>query len=503
MANSEKIHRFITTAIILLMAVIFVVQFFFSFSWRQFLDTPLLNYAGYLINDEGRIPYQQIFETSMPGTLLFHSLLGKTLGYSDSAVRIADSFFLLVAMLLVFLILKPFSQAQGSFAALLFGLLYQSFGPKMALQRDFLGTVALAGAVLLSLRFVRHDDRRFWPLLAAGFCVGIAASFKPHLGIILPLLIWFAYRPPARNMVRPLLLLSSGAVISFAIPFLWLWQLGGLPAFAKIFFNYLPLHTQIGHDFTLVQWPEKLWYSISGLLLLNDHLILLLLALIGIYIALKTVAISQPRQISLLSLSALFYFLYPAISGQFWFYHWAPFLLFAAVAVSFMLPYSDKSRFSLAAAGALACLLPLQISLAAEMPLQLRRQPLPPPLAGVPDQISDFLQKQVKPGETVQALDWVNGAIHGMLTAKTPMATKFLYDYHFSHHISNPFIISLRQEFMQALQEKKPDYFIFVFFKSRVSGPDTSQDFPELGKFIFSNYNLIFKTEQFGIFKKK
>ncbi|GAB4279503.1 MAG: hypothetical protein Kow0029_23440 [Candidatus Rifleibacteriota bacterium] len=134
--------------------------------------------------------------------------------------------------------------------------------------------------------------------------------------------------------------------------------------------------------------------------------------------------------------------------------------------------------------------------------MQISGQELLPPLGGVPDQISAFLKNNLKPEDKVQALDWVNGAIHGMLEAKAVSATRFLYDYHFYHHISNPVIKKLREDFINSLRSSPPEYFIYVFLKSRVSGPDTTQEFPALGKLLFSNYSIVLKDERFAIFKR-
>ncbi len=499
--------KFLQRLLLFSMAVIFLAQFSFSLYWRQFLDTPLLNYTGFLINEHERIPYKEIFETSMPGTLLFHSILGKTLGYSDFSVRIADSFFLLSAMLLIFLILKAFHLRQALFAALLFGLTHLSFGSKMALQRDFIGATAILGAVYLAmLAGNRTKTKAFLLQFSSGILIGTAAAFKPHLAICLPFLAWHLkhYEQLFKSFFKHLVILSCGAILSFSIPMVWLWHLGGLPEFVDIFTNYLPLHTQIGHDFTLVQWPEKLWYAIGGLFIMNDHLLLTVLALAGIFFGLKESESHRQNQVKLLITCFFLYFVYPAISGQFWFYHWTPFFIFAAISASFMLcpsgfgsPIEQAVRIL-----ALTILLPLAVGWSTEFSLQIRGLPLDPPLSGVPDQIASFLKKNLQPGQTVQPLDWVNGAIHGLLIAKVPISTRFLYDYHFTHHLSRPYIKNLRLEFLKALQHSPPDYIIFVFVKSRVSGPDTAQDFPELGKFIFSNYKMIEKTQNFGIFRK-
>lgn len=507
--TAEQIFKQIYRLVLLFLAIVFFAQLLGSVVWRQYLDTPLLNYAGYLINEHNRVPYRDVFETSMPATLFFHCFLGRTVGFSDLAVRFADIVLLLTAMLLIFLIVKSFSSYQAVFAALLFALIYQSFGAKMALQRDFIGTVAILAAIYTALVNAALAEKTVIKMLLSGFFIGIGAGFKPHLAIVLPVIAFFSpVRPFKTNIFwKTLGIQIFGFTVSFSIPFFWIWKLGGLEHFWMMFSRYLPLHTQIGHDFTLNLWPGKLWYSISGLLLLNDHLILLLTSIIAIYLARftrhNTLTISNKILFNFISVVTAIYFIYPAISGQFWFYHWSAFLVFAAISTSFLPEVLLKPWPKFLLTGMLFFLLGLQVPLADEFKLQLSGQAVPAPLNGVPDRISSFLKKNLQPGETVQPLDWVNGAIHGMLEAKALIATRFLYDYHFFHHLSSPLIQDLRREFIDSLTRKPPDYFIYVFLKSRVSGPDTSQDFSELGKFLFNNYDLIEKQDEFAIFKIK
>ncbi len=44
-----------------------------SFGWENSRDTPLLNYVGWLIWEQGYAPYRDVFETSMPGALAFYA----------------------------------------------------------------------------------------------------------------------------------------------------------------------------------------------------------------------------------------------------------------------------------------------------------------------------------------------------------------------------------------------------------------------------------------------
>ena len=272
----------------IILGSIFLVQLAGSVFWRQYLDTPLLNYVGFLINEQGLVPYSEIFETSMPGTFLFHSLLGKIAGYSDLAVRITDIFLLLICMTLIYFIIKPVNKIQAAIASLLCGLAYLAHGPRIALQRDFLGLIPVFAAIQTLQASIRQKISLKSAFFITGLLLGISASFKPHLAIVWPVLLFFTPQESgffkSIKGIKTALLSLAGFVLTFSIPVIWVWYKGGLNSFLEIFFNYLPLHTQLGHDFQLIPWPDKILYSIKGMFVFNDYLLFLAAGLIAIYL---------------------------------------------------------------------------------------------------------------------------------------------------------------------------------------------------------------------------
>jgi len=64
-----------------------------------------------------------------------------------------------------------------------------------------------------------------------------------------------------------------------------------------------------------------------------------------------------------------------------------------------------------------------------------------------------------------------------------------MYDLHFYHHISSPYIRALRQEFMNELAVAKPRFVVEVLDnKPWPIGADTTRDFPELKSFREQDY---------------
>jgi hypothetical protein len=92
----------------------------------------------------------------------------------------------------------------------------------------------------------------------------------------------------------------------------------------------------------------------------------------------------------------------------------------------------------------------------------------------------------------VQPLDWGNGgAIHAMLLSRVELATEFMYDYHFYHHISSPFTRNLRQVFLEQLRQAAPRFIIEIQKqKPWISGIDSSQSFPELTDYLKTYYSV-------------
>jgi hypothetical protein len=196
--------------------------------------------------------------------------------------------------------------------------------------------------------------------------------------------------------------------------------------------------------------------------------------------------------------------LYPAVAGQFWLYHWLPFHYVALCAASLsarVVPVREWSIGGIAPAAALISVLTLLSSISLGQRRDGRDNRMPK--GGVPNEIVGFLRSHMKPGDTVQPLDWTGGAVHGMLMARIPLATRFMYDFHFYHHISHPYIGELRRSFMDELSVKKPRFIIQVLEdKPWPSGPDTTRDFPELQSFLEQYYAAAKQDARYRILQR-
>ena len=123
--------------------------------------------------------------------------------------------------------------------------------------------------------------------------------------------------------------------------------------------------------------------------------------------------------------------------------------------------------------------------------------------ARVPQEVGAFLREHLQPGELVQPLDWTGGAVHGMLEARAPLATRFMYDFHFYHHVDTPYIARLRRQFLRQLSESRPRFVIQVFEgRPWPGGPGTTRDFPLLQTLLDTEYRVVREAETYRVLER-
>lgn len=112
--------------------IIFLAELALSLNWRMEHDTPLLHYVAFLIDQHDFVPYKDVFETSMPGTFLFHLAIGKTLGYGDTAFRVVDIAYLMLLLTATWFLVRPI---MGPLPALISPLLFLAYSISTRVQR--------------------------------------------------------------------------------------------------------------------------------------------------------------------------------------------------------------------------------------------------------------------------------------------------------------------------------------------------------------------------------
>jgi hypothetical protein len=479
-------------------------------------DTPLLHYVAFLLDRFDYVVYRDVFETSMPGTILFHLAIGKLFGYGDLAFRLVDLAWLGSLLAVTWHLMRRFGRRVAWASVVLFGLSYFQHGQNMSLQRDYLAVLPISMAVLLAA------SRRPWrsptiQLCLIGLLFGLAATIKPHLAIGLPLVLLFYWRHPDQifTTVPPVSpwLIGAFALVGFFIPVagavLWVCSQGAWLYFWEMISQYLSLHLQLTRTHETIFGIDRLRYLIHSHQELGGRSIWLTPACLGVYMAVFEAQLSHKKTslIYLLIGLAILYSLYPILAGQFFNYHWMPFQYFIvilAALAAIRLPQPSPSPFKrLFPILLLGVTLYLGLNLPEGFLGQLEGLAPPPPKYGRVDEIASFLQSRLEPGDLVQPLDWTGGAVHAMLLARAKAATPFIYDYHFYHHISHPYIQLLRQRFIQQLTQTKPRFVVAILTdKPWVSGADTSREFKELNDFLTSHYTSSVRNDGYIIYER-
>ncbi|MBN2083612.1 MAG: hypothetical protein JW748_00205, partial [Anaerolineales bacterium] len=430
-----KIHRYLLSAFLLGLLALTAL---FALNWRYYHDLPIFLYASLLIDKFHAVPYRDLYEVNLPGTYAAAWIIGFLTGYAESAVRILD--YILVAVLIGLggLWMRKLNLWAGVMGGVAWGLMYFGQGPTAMMQREYLMLIA----VLCGLAAYTNipAGRPFWRLFLTGLFLGMAATIKPQgfIGILpVALIEWQASRSesdPAQKKIRAaafgraLLWLGIGFLAPAAGVFLYLVAVGALPQFLEIIFRYLPLFAQMNMYHQAVSGVRR-WYSlILDFVKLGGYGIWIAPALWGAHHLLHSpdVAPEKKRHGMLLLWSAVAFSIYPAFSGQFFPQHWFlfAFLLFQAAFLSLAVKADSRStllRLAPAVLVTVASLTLVRPDTLDNLWLLAVKHELPAannPKEGRVDEIAAYLETHLRPGDTVQPVDWVGGAVHAMLKAR-------------------------------------------------------------------------------------
>lgn len=486
----------LTNVLLILLAAYLITQAVYSTRWQITHDEAPLLYEAFLMQS-GQMPYRDLFDFQMPGSFLAYFALGSLSGFNAFRLRLLDLLILAAILTVTYFALRRFGKAPAVAAAILFGLKYLQGGPSMSLQREYLLLIFLAPAVYISLLDEMTPRHR----LTLGVLFGLAALIKPHAAIglvsMLAADLWAFVKRPSLTLLPA----AAGFLLPIVAVFAWLGFTGALTPFLNIAANYWALYSQINGQMEITPGAARLSVLLTQTLHLGGHALWLIPAAIGVYF-------NQNKKIWLLVSLALCYAIYPALSGQFFPYHYIPFtyfiLLLASLTFNLQSPIANHQspltrNFLLITSYLLlvTLILPSQTFL---------RQLQGKPLSASTDraaQIARFLDKNLQEGDTVQPLDWTGGTLLAMLETRARLATPYVFDFYFYHHVSNPYIQSLRADFMTDLQAASPRFIIEVtaLDKPWVSGPDTSREFPELREFLGENYSIAIQKDDYTIYE--
>ena len=496
----------ITVIVLVLLAALLITQAAFSLQWPIAHDEAPLLYEAFLMQNR-QVPYKDFFDFQMPGSFIAYNLLGIVSNFGPVRLRILDLAILAALLTITYFAMRRFGKLPAFAALILFGLSYMQGGPSLALQREYLILIFISLSIWIGVT----DSLTFRKRLILGLLYGLAATLKPHAALgLLPFLLFdiadlrqrreFSLTSIAKQVILPA---AIGFVIPISLITLYLTITHSLSPFISIAANYWPLYSQINGEMAITPSGERISYLLNQAWRLGGSGLWLIPAGFGVYL-------NRNRQAYLLASLALVYAIYPVLSGQFFPYHYIPFtytiILIASLTLSSLNLQSSTSPsflFPLSTTILLAAIL-ITIRPSQTFIRQIQGRDITI-AADRAMQISAFLEKNLEPGDKVQPLDWTGGSLLAMLETRAPIATSYVFDFYFYHHVSNPYIQSLRTDFMTQLQESRPRFIIEVtaIDKPWVTGEDTSRDFPELHAFLDGNYSITMEREDYKIYERK
>jgi hypothetical protein len=316
-------------------------------------------------------------------------------------------------------------------------------------------------------------------------------------------------RSPPAGIAAPLAAWAAGLALPAALMLVQLGLTGALVPFAETVRGYWPLFGSLDGRHHTTEGLDRLRALAEGVSRMGGHKLWLAPAAVGIAVALFRADLSAERRGQVILTAALcaLAILFTAVSGRFWDYHWLPFLYFVLMLASLcFLPPPEGAR-------PVQRWLPLLVVLAViaanvRPPFAFRQQlagrPLPLPGLGRTDEMAEYLRGSLRPGDTVQALDWTGGAIQAMLIARAPAATPFVTDFSFYHHVSDPFIRDLRARFAASFAEAAPRVVLRVDkHKPWPGGADTSREFEEIDRALERDYRVDHTGYGYRIYRRR
>ena len=497
-----------TRALLVAGALCLVALAVSSLGWHMNQDSPILFYEGFLLDQRHLVPYRDFFDMNVPGAHMVNLLAGRVFGFTEVGFRTADLLYACVLLGLTWRVMQAFGRVVAWCAVVCCGLLYFLSGEPLSFQREYivLAPILFAVAVLCEPRWPRSLR-----CALAGLCIGTAVTIKPQAAIALPLFAGFEWRDARRLGGRPQAWLAAACTVAgFSVPLLlaigYLLGHGALEPFVDIAGTYWPLYNSLSGE-----WPVRILSGFERAMYVARHYVLaglhpglplVFAGTIGAFIALRrsTLPPAARSRVRLLVALAFCFSLTAAAAGKFWPYHWFPFDYVAMMVSSLCLvtpaPGARLRRGLVPFALMLMFVaLPWLAGMLRRPGGELRFDQI--------QQIASHLQRRLTAQDTVQPLDWTGGAVHAMLLANATPATRFLYDFHFLHHVSHPYIQRLREELMDRLRQAPPRFMIAVHHRTTMAGPDTDQSFDDLDVMLRDHYDRAVVGDGFTIWERR
>lgn len=470
-----------------------------SLRWEIVWDAMTLHRIAFLIAEHGRAPYTGVFDVNMFGIYWLHIAVGKLCGWGDFPLRVLDVLWLTATCGATYGFLRRTGWQTAWCGAVAFGWFYVNQLDTQALQREYLLLLPIALAAWLAVSPAWREQRRGLRWLAYGLLLGCAVSLKPNALVALPVLCGFEvleHAPRAGNRMRRCVIAAACLMLGLAIPLgagaLWLWSHGSLSAFFDLAMHYWPVYTRLGSvDRVYVPLePAEHWRLRIHHLLVFHNLetmrYLVPLAAAALWVFMRSTPNQHParKPVVLATGLGLVFLAQVFLVGHFHNYSWMPFLWCLSMLVALGLAHAPEKpatqllpRF-FARALPWACLGALLIAatpLQSNLSRQVRGEKPSHEGSGLRQQLGAFLKERLRPGDVVQPLDFLGGSHAPMLDLRLDQATFVVEDVYLRIHVTDPYVIELRECFLRALESQRPRFVVEVL-QGRVPVKDRADD---------------------------
>jgi hypothetical protein len=488
-----------------------VVTLGFSLRWPMVNDAPILNYIGWRIT-QGDVPYRDMFDVNMPGAYLFHALVALLPFDWDLSTAVANVVAVGIAAGLCWILAARVSgRVAGAFAAALCIILCLSQSAWGVIQRDFIMTIPVLGALVIGTAPGTTRLRHEW---IAGVCFGLASTIKPQT-LVIAVAYWSAvflhrsHRLEAGPRVVIRFVVMGSGIIAAWIPILvWLGSTGGLTEFLG---TILPFNARIYSQFN----ASVILDSRAGLfdtLVLPDLLKatgdrvlrLVVIAAAAYYVFFdRTSFVRLATSLAAVAGAALFFL---QLKG--WPYHLFPGLILGSAVLGDLLgdrgQGTQRSTFLLKAVIIGATMLTLYWAVH-----WLRPSVLDSELKIVRTRkVVDTLRPLVQAGQTVQIFDTAEGGLDVLLRLGLKLPTSMVYDFPlYLPMLGSSFDVEpagrVRQRFVTELVQARPDYLLVYRYGFPRGGYERLDSIDALGRFVRDTYEIVADEPTYRILRRR
>ncbi|MDD2598625.1 MAG: hypothetical protein PHO37_05300 [Kiritimatiellae bacterium] len=480
-----------------------------SLKWEVAHDSAIMLYCSRLVSVKQMVPYRDFFDMNQPLTYFLLAPPNLFGAFSNLLARVYDLSLLSLILFLSYLWLGKLMRPSAALIGLcMFALRYFSGTWAFALQREFLALLPLSGLMVLVVRGV-HSERV--NALLAGVLVALLFLIKPQFVLYALLYVVYLFSRIGDFKQRIFLSLFAGLGFSLALlpVYAWLCYTGAWPYYVEIFVSYLPLYGKIGGSGVVHQGVIQSYERFVGLckLLLSPYMLLGVAGLLYSAFVVKERSITRKYLVVGVVLSIAIIL----VAGQFWAYHKLHFYYFTLLGGALLFTKAERDPGLPARRLQQGGRVLGTLSLLALMVLGVTRCVAESYGGGtfvaerreMANGVGDYLLDNMSPGDRVQPLDWTSGAVHAMLIADALPATRFIYSFHFFHHVRDPYIQKLRADFMGELQNQPPDFMVQALDPKYPAGYGCSAEFIELESLLEREYTVAQERDKFMVWRKK